>query len=81
MSFPFPRPLGFHGNRPLAWVAFLLLALAPAAQAEWRDIPCADMAKMPLGLARVDPRKIFTAEFQARPACPGSRSGSRAASS
>ena len=51
----------------LACLASLLLALAPAAQAEWRDIPYADIARMPLVLAGVDPRRIFTVEFLASP--------------
>ncbi len=48
-------------------VALLALALASPALAEWRDIPYADMAKMPLTLNKVDPQKIYTAAFYAKP--------------
>lgn len=48
-------------------VALLALALASPVLAEWRDIPYADIAKMPLTLNRVDPQKIYTAAFYAKP--------------
>lgn len=47
--------------------ALLAFALAGPAFGEWRDIPYADIAKMPLTLNKVDPQKIFTAAFYAKP--------------
>ena len=46
----------------------LLLSLPLAAFAEWRDIPYADVVKMPLMLQKVDPQHVFTFRLQARPA-------------
>jgi hypothetical protein len=51
---------------PLA-LAAALLALPLAALAEWRDIPYADVAKMPLLLEKVDPGHIYTARLMAMP--------------
>jgi hypothetical protein len=48
--------------------ALALLVLPLAAFAEWRDIPYADVAKMPLMLAKVDPQHVYTFHFMARPA-------------
>jgi hypothetical protein len=46
----------------------LPLALLPAtARAEWRDIPYADVAKMPLMLDKLDPQHIYRARLVARP--------------
>ena len=44
-----------------------LLALPLSALAEWRDIPYAEVAKMPLTLAKVDPQKVFTVRLAAVP--------------
>jgi hypothetical protein len=51
-----------------AALAALLALAAPATMAEeWREIPYADLAKMPLGLARVDPRRVFTTVMTVKP--------------
>jgi hypothetical protein len=51
-----------------AALATLLALASPAATAEeWREIPYADLAKTPLGLAKVDPQRIFTTAITARP--------------
>jgi len=50
----------------LALVAFLL-ALPFAALAQWRDIPYADVAKMPLLLEKVDPQHVYSFSFKASP--------------
>src|SRR5688572_12862073 len=47
--------------------ACLGLAAAFPALAEWRDIPYAEVAKMPLTLAKVDPQKVFTVRVKAKP--------------
>jgi hypothetical protein len=47
--------------------AATLLALPLAALAEWRDIPYADVAKMPLMLARVDSQHVYSYRFIATP--------------
>jgi hypothetical protein len=46
-----------------------LLALAPPLvhAGEWRDVPYAEVAKMPLALAKVDPKHIFAASMVAKP--------------
>ena len=44
-----------------------LLALPLAALAEWRDIPYADVAKMPLMLQKVDPAHVYSFNFKASP--------------
>jgi hypothetical protein len=50
-----------------ALLATLLLA-SPAARAEeWREIPYADLAKMPLALAKVDPQHVFSPALVAKP--------------
>ncbi|MEO8160229.1 MAG: DUF2987 domain-containing protein [Arenimonas sp.] len=55
-------------NRSAAGALLAALVLAPTpAQAEWRDIPYADVAKMPLTLAKVDPQHIFTVSLVAKP--------------
>ena len=61
-------------SRPLrptpAFLAAALLALAAlplSALAEWRDIPYADVAKMPLKLTTLDPQHIFTPRLMAKP--------------
>ena len=48
-------------------LATALLALPLAALADWRDIPYAEVAKMPLLLAKVDPQRIFTVRLRAKP--------------
>lgn len=53
--------------------ALALLALPLSALAQWRDIPYADVAKMPLMLAKVDPQHVYTFHFVARPADKGAR--------
>jgi hypothetical protein len=51
-----------------AALATVLALAAPAARAEeWRDMPYADMAKMPLVLAKVDPQHVFTTSFTVTP--------------
>jgi hypothetical protein len=47
--------------------ALLLLAAALPAQAEWREVPYADVAKMPLGLKKADPQGVFTAYYLLKP--------------
>jgi hypothetical protein len=44
-----------------------LLALPAAAFAQWRDIPYAEVARMPLKLATLDPQHVYTARLVARP--------------
>ena len=51
--------------RPL--LALALLFPASAALAEWREIPYADVAKMPLLLAKVDTQHVFTTAMYAKP--------------
>ena len=54
--------------RPVLPFAAAALALLPlAAFAEWRDIPYADVAKMPLKLSTLDPQHIYTARLMAKP--------------
>ena len=54
--------------RPSPWLTLIfLLATGPVA-AEWRDIPYADVAKMPLALKSADPQGIYTASYRAVPA-------------
>ena len=43
-----------------ALLALLLAALALPALADWREVPYADVAKMPLGLKKADPQGIYT---------------------
>ena len=50
-----------------ALAALLLLAAPRARSEEWRDMPYADMAKMPLVLAKVDAQHVFTTVFTALP--------------
>lgn len=50
-----------------ALLAAALLLPSPVALAEWRDIPYAEVAKMPLTLAKVDPQKVFTVRLRAMP--------------
>jgi hypothetical protein len=47
--------------------ALLLLAAALPVRAEWREVPYADVARMPLGLKKADPQGVFTAYYQLRP--------------
>jgi hypothetical protein len=47
--------------------ATALLSLPLAALAEWRDIPYADVVKMPLMLEKVDPGHVFKFRMQAKP--------------
>ena len=64
MSPALPRP------STLVPAALLVLAVlsAPAARAEeWREVPYADMAKMPLTLAKVDPEHVFTSSLVVKP--------------
>jgi hypothetical protein len=46
----------------------LLLATAFPARADWREVPYADVAKMPLGLKKADPEGVFTAYYVLKPA-------------
>ena len=48
-------------------LAAALLALPATVRAEWRDIPYAEVAKMPLMLAKVDPQRIYKVRLQAKP--------------
>jgi hypothetical protein len=48
--------------------ALFLLAAALPARAEWREVPYADVAKMPLGLKKADPEGIFTSYYVIKPA-------------
>ena len=50
-----------------ALAALLALPAAPVRAGEWRDVPYADVAKMPLVLAKVDPQHIFTSSMVAKP--------------
>jgi hypothetical protein len=52
----------------LALPALLALFLSMPALAEWRDIPYADVAKMPLGLKKADPQGIYSYSYIATPA-------------
>ena len=52
--------------RPLLAALFLLAAALPV-RAEWREVPYADMAKLPLGLRKVDPDGVFTASYLVQP--------------
>jgi hypothetical protein len=50
-------------------ICFLVLACtALSAHAEWREVPYADVAKMPLGLKKADPQGVFTSYYVVRPA-------------
>ena len=49
-------------------LAALLACLPLSAFAEWRDIPYADVVKMPLMLQKVDPEHVFSFRLQAKPA-------------
>jgi hypothetical protein len=48
--------------------ALFLLAAALPARAEWREVPYADVARMPLGLKNADPQGVFTAYYLLKPA-------------
>ena len=48
--------------------ALLLLAAALPVRAEWREVPYADVARMPLGLKKADPQGVFTAYYIIKPA-------------
>jgi hypothetical protein len=50
-----------------ALLALPLAALPLPARAEWRDIPYADVAKMPLMLGKVDPQHVYSFSFKASP--------------
>jgi len=55
--------------RPLLALLLAVAALAsPAALAQWREVPYADVAKMPLGLKKADPDGIFTTYYLLKPA-------------
>jgi hypothetical protein len=47
-----------------ALLALLLAVTALPAFAEWREVPYADVAKMPLGLKKADPQGVFTAWYR-----------------
>jgi hypothetical protein len=51
----------------LLLAALLVLAALPA-RAEWREVPYADVAKMPLGLQKADPQGVFTSYYVIKPA-------------
>ena len=59
---PLARP-----RLPLPALLAGLLALPAAARAEWRDIPYADVVKMPLLLEKMDPRHVFSFRLRATP--------------
>jgi hypothetical protein len=65
-SHPTARParLPLHALPLLALLAWLAPA---AAQATWRDIPYADVAKLPLGLSEVDPQQVFRYDYAVKP--------------
>jgi hypothetical protein len=48
-------------------LALALLAAPLAALAEWRDIPYADVAKLPLMLEKVDPQHVYSFRLTAVP--------------
>jgi hypothetical protein len=50
-----------------ALVGLLGLAATGPALAEWRDIPYAEVAKMPLVLKQVDPQGIYRVSYLAQP--------------
>ena len=52
--------------RPI--LAALLLLITLPARADWREVPYADVAKMPLGLKKADPQGIFTPYYVIKPA-------------
>ena len=54
--------------RPIQLLALILLLVSTTVTAEWRDIPYADVAKMPLALKLADPAGIYTAFYRAIPA-------------
>ena len=51
--------------RPL--LALLLLAVALPVRAEWREVPYAEVARMALGLRKVDPEGVFTVQYIVEP--------------
>jgi len=51
-----------------ALLALILAVTALPAFAEWREVPYADVAKMPLGLKKADPQGVFTAWYRIKPA-------------
>jgi len=53
--------------RPRLLLVLALLVLPAAALAEWRDIPYAEVARMPLKLSTLDPQRIYTARLMAKP--------------
>ncbi|CAN5187523.1 hypothetical protein BH11PSE14_BH11PSE14_21990 [soil metagenome] len=60
---PTSRRLSF----PLALLLLLPgLAGVATARADWRDVPYKDIAKMPMGLAAVDPGHVFSYAFLVR---------------
>jgi hypothetical protein len=61
MPTALPRPAA------AALAALSLFAGTAARAEEWREIPYAELAKMPLTLAKVDPQHIFTTALMARP--------------
>ena len=60
-----PRSPGRRRFLPL--LAAALALLAGPVLAEWRDIPYADVTRMPIGLAAVDPGHVFTYRFRVQP--------------
>lgn len=53
--------------RRFAFISLFLLAfIALPSQAEWRSLPYAELAKMPLMLKKVDPQGIYDAFYQAK---------------
>jgi hypothetical protein len=53
--------------RRLRALSLSLVLLAGPALAGWRDVPYADVAKMPLGLAAVDPGHVFSYRYRVQP--------------
>jgi hypothetical protein len=49
-------------------LALLLSTIALPARAEWREVPYADVAKLALGLRKVDPQGVFTTQYVLGPA-------------
>jgi len=51
-----------------ALLALFLAVTALPAFAGWREVPYAEVARMPLGLQKADPQGVFTAWYRIKPA-------------
>jgi hypothetical protein len=51
-----------------AILAALLIVASLPAQAAWREVPYAEVAKVALGLKKVDPQGVFTTSYALEPA-------------